>query len=51
MNIACSATLNGDTLNGTMAGGEFSREFTARRSNSTAKSVTVLFRGAVAALC
>jgi hypothetical protein len=33
MNIDCKATLDGDTLQGTMGGGQFSREFTAKRSN------------------
>jgi hypothetical protein len=30
--IACKATLTGDTMTGTMGGGKFSREFTAKRS-------------------
>jgi len=33
MNIDFKATLDGDTLTGTMGGGQFSREFTAKRSN------------------
>ena len=33
MSIAYKATLDGDTLKGTMAGGQFNREFTAKRSN------------------
>jgi len=33
MNITYKATLDGDTLKGTMGGGQFSREFTAKRSN------------------
>jgi hypothetical protein len=33
MNIAYKATLDGDTLKGTMGGGQFNREFTAKRSN------------------
>ena len=33
MKIGFKATLDGDTLNGTMSGGEFSREFTAKRSS------------------
>lgn len=33
MNIDFKATLDGDTLKGTMGGGQFSREFTAKRSN------------------
>jgi hypothetical protein len=33
--IQYKATLSGDTLKGTMAGGQFNREFTARRSAST----------------
>ena len=30
--IACKAPLTGDTMTGTMGGGKFSREFTAKRS-------------------
>ena len=30
--IACKATLTGDTMTGTMGGGKFSRDFTAKRS-------------------
>ena len=30
--IVCKATLTGDTMTGTMGGGKFSREFTAKRS-------------------
>lgn len=33
MNIDFKATLDGDTLTGTMGGGQFSREFTAKRSS------------------
>jgi hypothetical protein len=33
--IACKATLTGDTITGTMGGGKFSREFTAKRSAQT----------------
>jgi hypothetical protein len=33
--IACKATLTGDTMTGTMGGGKFSREFTAKRSAQT----------------
>jgi hypothetical protein len=33
MKIEFKATLNGDTLQGTMGGGQFSREFTAKRSS------------------
>src|SRR5580658_8074479 len=33
MKIEFKATLDGDTLKGTMGGGQFSREFTAKRSN------------------
>jgi hypothetical protein len=33
MKIEYKATLSGDTMNGTMGGGQFSREFTAKRSN------------------
>jgi hypothetical protein len=33
MNITYKATLDGDTLKGTMGGGQFNREFTAKRSN------------------
>jgi hypothetical protein len=33
MNIVYKATLDGDTLKGTMGGGQFNREFTAKRSN------------------
>ncbi|MGD0964884.1 MAG: hypothetical protein ABSA57_13415 [Candidatus Acidiferrales bacterium] len=33
MKIECKATLSGDTMNGTVGGGQFSREFTAKRSN------------------
>jgi len=33
MNIAYKATLDGDTLKGTMGGGQFYREFTGKRSN------------------
>ena len=33
MKIEYKATLNGDTMKGTMGGGQFSREFTAKRSN------------------
>jgi hypothetical protein len=33
MNIQCTATLDGDTLKGTMSGGQFNRDFTATRSN------------------
>ena len=33
MKIEYKATLNGDTMTGTMGGGQFSREFTANRSN------------------
>jgi hypothetical protein len=32
-NIQCTATLDGDTLKGTMSSGQFSREFTATRSH------------------
>lgn len=31
--IAYKATIDGDTLTGTMSGGQFSRDFTAKRSN------------------
>ena len=30
--IVCKATLTGDTMTGTMGGGKFSRDFTAKRS-------------------
>ena len=33
--IACKATLTGDTMTGTMGGGKFSRDFTAKRSAQT----------------
>jgi hypothetical protein len=33
MKIEYKATLNGDTMKGTMGGGEMSRDFTAKRSN------------------
>jgi hypothetical protein len=33
MKIQYQATLNGDTMTGSMGGGQFSREFTAKRSN------------------
>jgi hypothetical protein len=33
MKIDFKATIDGDTLNGTMGGGQFSRNFTAKRSN------------------
>jgi hypothetical protein len=33
MKIEYKATLSGDRMNGTMGGGQFSREFTAKRSN------------------
>lgn len=33
MKIEFKATLNGDALQGSMGGGQFSREFTAKRSN------------------
>jgi hypothetical protein len=33
MKIEYKATLNGDTMKGTMSGGQFSRDFTAKRSN------------------
>jgi hypothetical protein len=33
MKIEFKATLDGDALKGTMGGGQFSREFTAKRSN------------------
>jgi hypothetical protein len=33
MKIEYKATLSGDTMSGTMGGGQFSREFTAKRSN------------------
>jgi hypothetical protein len=33
MKIEYKATLNGDTMKGTMGGGQFSRDFTAKRSN------------------
>jgi hypothetical protein len=33
MKIEFKATLNGDTLKGTAGGGQFSREFTAKRAN------------------
>jgi len=33
INIEYKATLDGDTMKGTMGGGQFSREFTAKRSN------------------
>jgi hypothetical protein len=33
MTVQYKATLNGDTLQGTMSGGQFSRDFTAKRSN------------------
>ena len=33
MKIDFKATLDGDTLKGTLGGGQFSREFTARRAN------------------
>jgi hypothetical protein len=33
MKIDYKATLNGDTMKGTMGGGQFSRDFTAKRSN------------------
>jgi hypothetical protein len=33
MKVQYKATLNGDALNGTIAGGQFNREFTAKRSN------------------
>jgi len=32
MKIEYKATLNGDTMKGTMSGGQFSREFTAKRT-------------------
>jgi hypothetical protein len=32
LKINCTATLDGDTLRGTMAGGQFSRGFSAKRS-------------------
>ncbi len=32
MKVQCKATLDGDTMTGTMASGKFSREFTAKRS-------------------
>jgi len=34
MKIDFKATLNGDTINGTVAGGQFSRQFTAKRANT-----------------
>ena len=33
MKIEYKATLDGDTMTGTMGGGQFSRDFTAKRSN------------------
>jgi hypothetical protein len=33
MKIEYKATLSGDTMTGTMGGGQFSRDFTAKRSN------------------
>ena len=33
MNVTYKATLDGDMLKGTMGGGQFNREFTAKRSN------------------
>jgi hypothetical protein len=33
--IACKATLTGDTMTGTMGGGKFSREFSAKRAAQT----------------
>lgn len=33
MNIEYKAALDGDTMKGTMGGGQFSRDFTAKRSN------------------
>ncbi len=33
MQVQYKATLDGDTIKGTMAGGQFSREFTAKRAN------------------
>jgi hypothetical protein len=33
MQIECKATLDGDTLKGTMGGGQFTREFTAKRAS------------------
>lgn len=32
MNVQCTATLDGDTLKGTMAAGQFNRDFTAKRA-------------------
>jgi hypothetical protein len=33
MKIEYKATLSGDTMKGTMGGAQFSRDFTAKRSN------------------
>jgi hypothetical protein len=38
MQIQYSATLDGDTMKGTMGGGQFSREFTAKRAASNPNS-------------